>query len=252
MSWFTKTTSSTIGRKFFAGLSGLALVGFLVAHLVGNLQLFVSAEAMNAYGHFLHKEIPAFLAIEYGLLAFFVVHIVFVIGVTLRNRAARPQRYAVTASHRGGGASAWASRTMALSGITLLVFLVVHVLQLRMRGVWDVHPDAYAAAGGAGEGIGYLVVDTLGNPLNALLYIVGSVLAGWHVFHGFQSAFRSLGANHSKYTPLVAKLGPALGLVIALGFCSFPVAILAGFIDYDGTPLAPLFAWIHPLPEAGH
>jgi succinate dehydrogenase / fumarate reductase cytochrome b subunit len=243
VNWLTKTATSTVGRKFFAGLSGLALVGFLVMHLIGNLNLYVSPEAMDAYGHFLHMEIPGFLAIEYGLLAIFLIHIGFVMSAVLRNRAARPSRYQVNASKRAGGASTLASKTMALSGITLIVFIVVHVAQLRLRIGMPSEEE---------QGIGLLVIDTLQNPLLAALYIAGALLAGWHVFHGFQSAFRSVGVGHSKYMGPITKLGMAVGVLIGLGFASFPILILAGFIDADGTPLAPLFEWIHPLPPEGH
>ncbi len=239
MDWLLKTASSSIGRKFFAGLSGLALVGFLVMHLIGNLNLYVSPEAMDAYGHFLHVEIPGFLAIEYGLLAIFLIHMAFVLTAVARNRAARPSRYAVSASKRGSGASSLASKTMALSGVTLIVFLVVHVAQLRLR------------IGGPSEeemGIGLYVIDTLSHPGVAALYIAGALLAGWHVFHGFQSAFRSIGVGHPKYMGPLMRLGMALGVVIGVGFALFPILILAGFIDADGTPLGPLFSWIHPLP----
>lgn len=240
MNWLTKTATSTIGRKFFAGLSGLALVGFLIMHLAGNLSLFVGSESVNHYAELLHVKIPFFLAVEFSLLGIFLVHMIFVMSAVLRNRAARQQRYAVGASKRGGGPSALASRMMALTGITLIVFIVVHVAQLRLR---------LFGPSEAEQEIGFLLIDTLSQPGWAAMYIAGSLLAGWHVFHGFQSAFRSVGLGHQKYMPTIMKLGMVLGVSLGLAFAALPILTFAGFIDGERTVLAPLFEWIHPMPH---
>ncbi len=121
MNWFATTFSSSIGRKVLVGVTGLGLVGFLVAHMFGNLNIYCGTDALNSYAEHLHN-LPGFGLIELGLLLLFVVHIVLVIGLTRANRAARAGRYAVTASKRedGGSLSAKASKAMVVSGLVML------------------------------------------------------------------------------------------------------------------------------------
>lgn len=231
MNWFKKVLTSSIGAKLAVGVSGLGLVGFLVAHALGNLNLIVGGTAgLDEYAMHLHA-IPGFALIELGLLAMFLVHIPLVIWLVRANAAARPSRYEVRATKRSEGlAQSLASRTMKLSGILMLLFIVFHVMDFR-RERHEFHmPD------GSVFGLGNEVVSTLADPLYAVIYIVGSLLAAWHVFHGFQSALRSLGLNHLKYTPALEKLGVAISLFIALGFCAVPVAITAGLVEQHEAP----------------
>ncbi len=231
MSWLTRTVQSSIGRKLLVGLSGLGLVGFLIAHLAGNLNMYLGASAMNAYAEKLH-HIPGFPLIELGLLVMFVVHIGLVIGLIVSNRNARGTRYAVNGSKRDDRLRALASRAMAFTGVFVLVFIVVHLAQLRLRrGQYDELSEF---------GVGGVMVDTLSNPGVAALYIIGSLLVGFHIFHGFSSAARSIGVNHPKYTPLIAKLGMVIGIGLGVGFASLPIGVMAGFIDVSGSPIGEL------------
>lgn len=232
MSWFKKVLSSSIGMKLAVGASGLGLVGFLIAHTLGNLNLWLGTEAMDEYAMHLHA-LPGFTVIELGLLAMFVLHIPLVILLAMSNKQARGSRYAVSASKRpDGAAQSLASRMMKLSGILLLLFIIFHVLDFR-RERHEFHmPD------GTVSGLGHEVIEALSNPLFAVIYIVGSLLAAWHVFHGFQSALRSLGFNHRKYTPLLEKVGVGIALFIGLGFASVPLGIQVGAIDAGDGPEA--------------
>lgn len=237
MSGLTKALTSSIGKKVLTALTGLGLVGFLIGHVVGNQNMHRGAPAMDHYAEQLHVlwgfEYGSFLFIfvELGLLGMFLAHIVLVFSLIADNRAARgTQGYAVRASKRAGGASALASRTMTLSGITLLVFLVIHVAQIRLTR------SQHAELGGVGK----LVIDTLAAPHWALLYIAGALVVGWHIYHGIQSAARSFGLNHQKYTVLVTRIGAVLAIAIALGFASLPLGVLTGFLTEDGSALADL------------
>jgi succinate dehydrogenase / fumarate reductase cytochrome b subunit len=227
VSWMVRALSSSIGRKLIAGLTGLGLVGFLVGHLGGNLNLYRGSAEMNAYAEGLH-HLPGFVFIEIGLAALFVAHIATVISLILKNKAARGgSGYAVSASkRRTGKAQSLASRMMSLSGLLLIVFIVVHLFDLRFAR------EAYTAADGTST-VGQYIVDLLANPLRGGLYVIGSLVVGWHVFHGFHSAFRSLGLNHDKYTPAIEKVAAGLSLVLALGFASLPLATMAGVIKAD-------------------
>lgn len=229
VSWFIKVLTSSIGKKVLVALSGLGLVGFLVGHLYGNLNLYLGAGALDEYAHHLH-ELPGFTFIELGLLGMFVLHIPLVIWLSMSNSKARGPRYAVKASKRDEGkGQSLASRMMKVSGVLLLLFLIVHILDFRLE-----RSEFHAADGGV-DGLGLEVIATLQNPLIAALYVVGSLLAAWHMFHGIQSAVRSLGFQNDKYTPLIEKAGAALAIVLGLGFASLPIAIQAGVINADDT-----------------
>ncbi len=209
MDWLNRILGSTVGKKYVVGLSGLLLVGFLVTHLVGNLFMYVSPEAFNGYTSKLHELGPMLLVVELALLAIFVTHIAFTIALTRANRAARGSRYEVTKTKRPDGALALlASKMMPISGLILLGFLVVHIWDFRIQ--WQ--EDLFALVDGKLQAMWRVV-----------LYTVASLLIGWHLFHGFQSAFKSLGVNHAKFTPLLSRLGMLLALVFGLGFASFPL-----------------------------
>jgi succinate dehydrogenase / fumarate reductase cytochrome b subunit len=216
-----------VGRKYIAGLTGLGLVGFLCGHLFGNMNLLAGNDAMVAYAHKLHG-LPGFALIELGLLGAFILHIVVVMSLVRDNLKARGSRYAQTGSKRGQFMAALASRTMAVSGVLLIGFLVVHVVQLRGRRA------AIEASEATGGGIGVEVVALLSQPHWAMLYFIGAMLAGWHVYHGLQSAARSLGFHHRRYSPVIQLLGQVLGVVFAVGFGALAVMMGAGVLDAQG------------------
>lgn len=226
MDWLLRAVRSSVGRKFFVGVTGLGLVGFLVGHLTGNMHMLQGAERMNEYAHFLH-HIPMFGLIELGLFACFVGHIGLALSLAPANRAARGNtRYAVSGTKRAGGdLQRMSSGMMALSGVIILVFLVVHLSDFRAVR-HTIETDTM--------GIGYVVVDKLSEWWRAGLYALGSLLLSWHLFHGIQSAARSAGLNHPKYTPLVEKGGAALSIVLGLGFAGLALLTAAGVISYEG------------------
>lgn len=236
MNWMVRAAGSSIGRKFLVGLSGLGLIGFLVGHLAGNLNLYLGQDAMNAYAEDLH-HLPGFVLLDYGTLALFAAHVVLVIGLILRNKSARAGRYAVTASKRDEGkVQSLASRTMAISGFIVLGFLLLHLADMRFqRGAYTL-PDGSSM-------IGAHVVELMQAEWRVAIYAIGSLLVSFHVFHGLQSAFRSLGLNHRKYTPLIEKVSAVLALVLGLGFASIPIATYAGVAgaapDADAAVEAP-------------
>lgn len=221
MGWLKRMLKSGIGRKALVGLSGLAIVGFLVVHLLGNLQLFSDPDpvtgksAFNDYAHALHDQFWLPIA-EYGLLAMFLLHIGLVIWLAVDNRKARGgQGYAVAAKKQKSGVLAFlASKTMVFSGLILLVFLAVHVWDFRLQ-----HDEI-------GYNLQQHIEGTLANPLHGLLYVLGSLVVGFHLYHGIQSGFRSIGVHSAKYTPLIEKVGVALALIFGLGFASLPIYIM--------------------------
>lgn len=211
----SKLIYSTIAHKVTIGVSGLLLCGFLATHLLGNLLIYAPADnfkAYNDYAHALHAN-PLLPIAEIGLLVLFVAHILITTLTVVRNSQARPVRYAVKRSKRGKTAAA-AHNIMHLTGVVVLAFIVLHILDMRL-GIRFPEVDGVSPAERA--------LQVLHDPLSASLYTLGSLLLGYHVFHGFSSSFQTLGFNHPKYLPLVRRVGVAFAAIVALGFASFPI-----------------------------
>jgi len=220
MSWFKRTLNSSVGGKLIVAVTGLGLVGFIIAHLTGNLLIFVGREALAEYAEGLRK-FPALLWIlRIGLIAMAIAHVGFTIKLNLENKAARPVSY-VKKNYRR---ASFASRTMVLSGLTLFAYIVYHLLHFTWRTT-----DAEIAALGPYEVYDMLIIG-FSNPLISLFYIIATVLLGMHLSHGISSVFQTLGINNPKYNKLFRSLGPALGIILSLGFISIPVAVMTGFV----------------------
>jgi succinate dehydrogenase / fumarate reductase cytochrome b subunit len=199
---------------------------FLIAHVSGNMTLFVRTKAgqdpaFNAYAKKLH-DLPGFALAEALILLAFVVHILLVIWLAYTNRQARgEQRYAEVRSKQDpqGQMAHLASKTTLYGGLIILVFLVVHIADFRMARFMDGNLISQAR-----------VVDALSVPWRAFLYALASLLVGWHLFHGIQSGFRSLGMRHPRYMTYIQKFGVIAAVLIGALFASMPVAIYVGFI----------------------
>lgn len=215
----SKSSSSflnSVVKKQIMGITGLLLCGFVLAHLLGNMTLFIGSDAFNKYAHTLASN-PLIYVAEAGLLAIFLAHIVMAIKLIIENRAARPIPYAYSRKHSGRGAT-FASSTMPISGILTLVFLVVHIMGLKFGTVYttEVHGvvmrDLYKTT-----------IEYFQDPLHVLFYVIAVVSLGIHVSHGFWSAFQSLGLNHPKYMPKLKCAAWAFGLLVGGGFSALAV-----------------------------
>lgn len=214
LNWLTKTFSSSIGKKYLVAATGLALVGFLVVHLAGNLTLFADTDgaAFDGYAHAIESN-PLLPIAEIVLAALFVGHIALAIHVSMQNREATGVRYRVRATL---GRATPASRSMVVTGVLLLVFLVIHLWDFRIQaffGPWE------------GGSLAALVKARLASPIGMVVYAVGSVVVGVHLSHGIRSTFQSLGVHHPKYQPLLRNAGLTLAVLLGLGFLSFPIVI---------------------------
>ncbi|UPT74890.1 MAG: succinate dehydrogenase cytochrome b subunit [Elusimicrobiota bacterium] len=199
---------SSIGKKIMVAAAGLLLCGFLVTHLAGNLLMFVGGDAFNTYAEALEHN-PLLPLAEGGLVFLFLVHILLSARATLANRAARPVGYE---SYKGKGARTPGSRTMALTGTLILVFVIAHVATFK-----------YKAGGAKGPDLFTHVLAWFGNPWYAAFYVLAVAGVGLHLSHGVQSALQTFGVNHPRYTPLIRKAGLAFAALIFLGFASMPV-----------------------------
>ena len=219
LNWLKKALASSIGKKVVMAITGLALCGFLVAHLGGNLLLYKSAKSYNDYAHALHAQEILLVVAELGLLVLFVGHIALAFITDRENKDARPVGYAVKQTKMEQGPLAKpASAVMFVTGLVILAFLLLHLADFKfeLRGHGSVGETPFDKA-----------LRLLRDPLSALVYVVGSLVLGYHVLHGFQSAFQTLGLNHPKYTPFIEKVSLVFAIVVGLGFASFPLWALS-------------------------
>jgi len=208
---------SSVAKKFIMGLSGLALAGFVLAHMTGNLLVFKGAEAYNMYGHMMTHS-PVYPLISWGLVAIMLVHAFVGILLAKENAAARSSNYAVQASPAKSVSTA--SKTMIFSGSILLVFIVLHLASFK----YGAHYEATYGAQTVRD-LHRLMVEAFQNELFVVWYIVALIILGVHLRHGVSSIFQSLGFNHPRYTPAIKLIGVIYAVVVALGFISQPIYV---------------------------
>jgi succinate dehydrogenase / fumarate reductase cytochrome b subunit len=213
LAWY----QTTIGKKVVVALTGLILFGYLVAHMLGNLQVFAGREVLNAYGAFLHGNLTLLWGVRIVLLVSVVAHIAATAQLFARNRAARPERY----RKKREVATDYASRTMYMSGPIIAAFVIYHVLHLTTGHVGPpfVQGDVYANVVN-GFRVWYI----------AGFYILAMTLLAFHLYHGLWSFFQTLGLNHPKYNSARRIFAQAMTLVLYIGFISVPVAVLTGVV----------------------
>lgn len=211
-----RALSTTVGSKFLVALTGLLLVGFLIGHLAGNLLILLGGDTFNAYGHALITN-PLVVPAELGLMALLLIHMGKAIAHVVRGRSARPDGYTTKAWAGGASRKTWASTTMAISGIVLLAFLVLHIATFKFG-------PYYESAEAGVRDLQRLVVEIFKNPAYAAFYVVAMGVVGLHLRHGISSAFQSLGwMTTGPWTSRLLGLGLALSLIIAGGFALIPV-----------------------------
>jgi len=206
MSSRTSLFSSSIGRKVVMALTGFFLIIFLLLHLVINLLTLFSAEAFNEASHFMATN-PLIQMMQYVLALGFILHIAYGLKLTMQNRAARPVKYAY---NKPGENSSWTSRSMIITGMTVFLFLILHLKDYFIE-VKSGNLGGYATD--------YeMVTHLFDNLAYTCVYVLAFVLLGLHLHHGFQSAFQSIGFNHPKYTPFIKKLALAYTILVPAGF----------------------------------
>ncbi len=209
--------SSSVGTKILLALSGLALFGYLVLHLAGNLLVYLGPQALNGWGHRLVSN-PLVVPAELGLLLVFAVHVWKGVRTWWQNRQARPVPYAVKRWARHTSRKTVASTTMIWSGALIFVFVVVHVAGFKY-GVFYEPPEFEPGV----RDLYALVVGTFRNPWWAAVYVAAMGLVGLHLRHGLSSACQSLGLDGPRFTPAMLRAGLILAVAIAAGFASIPL-----------------------------
>jgi succinate dehydrogenase / fumarate reductase cytochrome b subunit len=205
--------SSSVAEKILIALTGLALFLYLVVHIVGNTLVFLGRDTFNGYAHALISN-PLVIPVEIGLVAIFIIHVWKTVVMWWRNRQTRPDAYERKRWAGPPSRKSIASTTMIYTGLLTAIFVVLHVRAFKYGPAAEVagRRDLYD-----------LVVGFFQDPLHVGFYEICLVLLGFHLWHGFSSAFESLGANEPRYTPRVILLGKVLAIVIAGGFVVIPL-----------------------------
>jgi succinate dehydrogenase / fumarate reductase, cytochrome b subunit len=215
---------SSLGKKYVMAVTGLGLYGFVVIHLLGNLQVFIPGNAINDYAHAL-KANPAILwGARLGLLTMVTLHIVAALQLAAANKKARPVNYAVGKPV----ASTLAQRTILISGLVILSFILFHLAHFTI-GLVNSDFLQYTDAVGNHD-VKRMMIEGLSNPIAALFYIVAMGLLMLHLSHGVSSIFQSLGLRSKKTVAVFDKLAKASGLLLFLGNTAIVLAILFGVI----------------------
>ena len=239
--------NTTIAKKILMAVTGLAMVLFLIGHLVGNLQLLWSSDQFNAYAGFLTAQ-PVVIIVELGLMAILAIHVFDAFILLRQNYNARPVPYQSktwgrTKSPRSK--KTWASTLMMWSGIFILVFIIGHIWHFKYH-----HPvaspayghDSSIAVGVGGIGVAsadgssgagavrlaQMVVAEFRNPIVSGIYILSMLILGAHLYHAISSAMTSLGGNHPRYSKLIMWAGNLFTAVITFGFLAIPLWFLIG------------------------
>lgn len=213
--------TSTIGLKIIMAVSGLGLVGFVLFHMLGHLQLLTGGrDAYNAYAHFMYGLGGFLWLARAGLLGVIAVHVASAVALKQRNDAARPHAYVVYTPR----ASTPMSRWMFVTGVGVLAFVVYHLLHFTI-GV--AHPEHFAAldAEGRRDVFGNFVY-SFQNPLVFGAYAIAIVCLAMHLAHACTSVFRTLGLMHGRFRAPLSKVGPSVAVVTAIGFLVPPLACL--------------------------
>ena len=226
MSGLQKSISSSIGAKTVMALTGLALLGFVVAHMLGNLQVYAGPAKLNAYAKTLQDLGPGLWAMRLGLLAVFVAHVASAFRLVQANKAARPTPYVKKVEER----TTYAARTMWMSGLVVLAFVLYHLAHFTFRVTGEGFSGASYHLADGGHDVYRMVVEGFGVWWVSALYVVAQILLGLHISHGAQSAFQTLGVRHPRLAFLKSGLGPALAAVIVIGNVSIPLTILLGLV----------------------
>ena len=215
---------SSIGKKIIVAVTGLYLIFFVIGHLLGNLEIYLGKEHLNAYAQFL-QQLGPFLWVERTILILSaIVHIVVTIQLTAENRAAKPKKYA----RRGYQASTVASRTMVYSGLLVLCFVTYHLLQFTL--MWT-NPEYRTLHDQLNRHDVYrMVILGFQQPWISLFYAASIFFLATHLSHGFASVTQTLGINNRKISSFVSNGGRWLSWLIFAGYVSIPASIFLGLI----------------------
>jgi succinate dehydrogenase / fumarate reductase cytochrome b subunit len=217
---------SMVGRKIVMSATGLFMIFFVIIHLLGNMSLFNGPDGINAYAAMLQSLGPFIWLVRLAMFSVLCLHLFFGIRLTLENRSAKPQTYAV----RKNLSASFAGRNMIWTGLIIAAYLVYHLLHFTLRVIapefsasqnHDVmgRPDVFS-----------MVVHSFRSALVSAVYVMAMVAVALHLSHGIQSMVQTLGLNNEKTLPVMAKIGIASALILFLGYAAIPAGIISGMV----------------------
>lgn len=217
---------SSITKKYWMALTGIFLISFLLVHCAVNATIFFGdgGKTFNLWAHFMGTNI-IIRTMEIGLFLGLLVHIIDGLMVTFQNRAARPVRYA---KEKASVSSSWYSRSMALLGTLILLFIIIHLyhfwFRTRITGL-TIEPAEMHIGNRMYENLFGEMMFVFSHLWVVIVYVLGCISLFWHLLHGFKSAFQSLGLNHTKYKNAIALAGDAFSVIIPAVFAAMPIAM---------------------------
>ncbi len=220
-----KLFTSSVGKKFVMAVTGAAMFLFVVGHMVGNLQFFLGAEAINRYGHFLQSNVELLWPVRLGLLAIVGLHVWSAISLSRANKAARPVQYADWQPNT----ASYASRTMLMSGLIIAMFIVYHLLHytVMVKEINMTGQDFHTLVDAEGHHDIYTMIKIgFAQPLVSLFYIIAVGLLCLHLSHGVSAMFQSLGLKNQVYAPVIDKASKLIAFGLFLGYIAIPVYVL--------------------------
>jgi len=214
--------SYSIGKKLIMGLTGMFLILFLIIHCGINSLIFLNdgGETFNHAAEFMSHN-WLIRTLEVGLFLGFILHIIQSLILTIENKKARKIGYAVSNANAN---SKWYSRSMGLLGTLILIFLILH-----LRHFWVVSRFTDHISSGE-ETLYDEMKEVFANPIVVVIYVLAQISLAYHLMHGFQSAFQTLGLNHKKYTPIIKKIGTIYAIIIPLLFALMPIVMYLGIV----------------------
>jgi len=232
MKLLTNIFCSTLGKKYLMAVTGAAMFLFVIGHMIGNLQFFLGAEAINRYGHFLQSNIEIIWPARIGLLLMVGLHVWSAASLSRENKAARPVQYA----NWKPNTASYASRTMIWSGFIIAAFIIYHLLHytVMVKAVNFQHVDFHTLNEVTEDGthrhdIFSMMVTGFSNPFVSGFYVIAIGLLCLHLSHGVSAMFQSLGLKNHVYAPLLDKFAKGISVLIFLGYVSIPIAVLLGY-----------------------
>ena len=207
----------SIAQKYLMGLTGLGLAGFVLVHMLGNLLIFAGEKSYNLYAHKLVQN-PFIVAFEIGLLALFFTHIVLALVLSLKNVKARPQKYAKPA--KGLKATPLYQKSLLAQGAVILVFVILHLITFKFGTYYEVVYEGEKI-----RDIFRVVVEAFQNPVTVLWYVIALLILAFHLFHGLNSSFQSLGFYHPRFTPWINKMSFTYAFLVTTGYIALPIYI---------------------------
>jgi succinate dehydrogenase / fumarate reductase cytochrome b subunit len=222
MHWY----QTSLGKKYIMAVTGLGMVGFIIAHMIGNLTIYAGPNAINSYAEKLHLLVPLLWGYRVVMLAIVLAHICTGVILYLENRRARPTGYQCKKNVK----TSFPAETMIWTGLLLGVFITYHLLHFTVR---ITNPDISNILDSFGRPNVYaMVAMSFAKASISIAYVFAMTILLLHLYHGIQSIFQSLGLNTAGTLPLIEKSGRSIAFVLLLGFASIPVVFLFGILKF--------------------